>query len=98
MLLHTRLTFRKLLPHLRCHHDPLGPYVDATGMATAFCYGVVVPGCLIYLYVRQHVVLLPGQETVALAADHGDLEVCLVQTRSSSPATCRRMAQHFDIF
>ncbi|CAJ1391037.1 unnamed protein product [Effrenium voratum] len=84
-LLPTELTFRKSLPHLRCHHDPLGPYVDATGMATAFCYGVVVPGCLIYLYVRQHVVLLPGQETVALAADHRDLEVCLVQTRSSSP-------------
>ena len=49
-------------------------------MAAAFCYCVVVPGCLIYLYVRQHLVLLPGKEVVALAAEHGDLEVWLVQT------------------
>ncbi|CAJ1336435.1 unnamed protein product [Effrenium voratum] len=84
-LLPKELTFRKSLPHLRCHDDPLGPYVDATGMATAFCYGVVVPGCLVYLYAKQHLVLLPGKSTVACAADHGDLEVWLVQTRGSSP-------------
>ncbi|CAJ1348906.1 unnamed protein product, partial [Effrenium voratum] len=41
-----------------------------------------------YLYVRQHLVLLPGKEVVALAAEHGDLEVWLVQTKSSSPVTC----------
>ncbi|CAJ1336434.1 unnamed protein product [Effrenium voratum] len=79
------LTFRKSLPHLRCHDDPLGPYVDATGMVTAFCYGVVVPGCLLYLYAKQHLLLLPGKAIVALATDHGDLEVWLVQTTSSSP-------------
>ncbi|CAJ1391040.1 unnamed protein product [Effrenium voratum] len=84
-LLPEEFAFRKWLPQLRCHNDPLGPYVYATGMAAAFCYCVVVPGCLIYLYVRQHLVLLPGKEVVALAAEHGDLEVWLVQTKSSSP-------------
>ncbi|CAJ1449552.1 unnamed protein product, partial [Effrenium voratum] len=84
-LLPKELTFRKSLPHLRCHDDPLGPYVDATGMVAAFCYGVVVPGCLLYLYAKQHLLLLPGKATVAWAADHADLEVWLVQTTSSSP-------------
>ena len=57
-------------------------------MVAAFCYGVVVPGCLLYLYAKQHLLLLPGKATVAWAADHADLEVWLVQTTSSSPVTC----------
>ena len=64
-------------------------------MTTAFCYGIVVPGCLIYLYAKQHVVLLPGKETVSLAADHGDLEVWLVKAKSSSPVTCWHVAQNY---
>ena len=44
--------FRKYLPNLGC--EPV-PDVDAVAYGTAFCYGVVIPTCLLYLYVKQQV-------------------------------------------
>ena len=44
--------FRKYLPNVGCETilD-----VDAVAYGTAFCYGVVIPTCLLYLYVKQQV-------------------------------------------
>ena len=44
--------FRKYLPNLGCETVP---DVDAVAYGTAFCYGVVIPACLLYLYVKQQV-------------------------------------------
>ena len=44
--------FRKYLPNVGCETVP---DVDAVAYGTAFCYGVVIPTCLLYLYVKQQV-------------------------------------------
>ena len=44
--------FRKYLPNLGCETVP---DVDAVAYGTAFCYGVLIPTCLLYLYVKQQV-------------------------------------------
>ena len=44
--------FRKYLPNLGCETVP---DVDAVAYGTAFCYGFVIPTCLLYLYAKQQV-------------------------------------------
>jgi len=44
--------FRKYLPNVGCEAVP---DVDAVAYGAAFCYGVVIPTCLLYLYVKQQV-------------------------------------------
>ena len=44
--------FRKYLPNLGCETVP---DVDAVAYGTAFCYGFVIPICLLYLYAKQQV-------------------------------------------
>ena len=47
-------------------------YLDAVGYSSIVFYGVVVPLCLAYLYARQHLALLPGKTTTAVALRDGD--------------------------
>ncbi|CAK9047892.1 unnamed protein product [Durusdinium trenchii] len=75
--------FRKNLPHLKCDPDSWH-YVDAIGFGAGFCYGVVIPCCLAYLYAKQHLALRPAKLTIAQAADQRDLEVWLVDSKGSS--------------
>ena len=82
-----RLAFRKWLPHLFCHDESL-QFVDVVGYASAVCYGLVIPFCLVYLYAKQHALLRPGRATVAAAVHQEALEVRLVELKGSSWATC----------
>eukprot|EP00438_Fugacium_kawagutii_P021529 Skav233414 [mRNA] locus=scaffold892:179264:181696:+ [translate_table: standard] len=63
--------FRKAVPHLLCD-DSSWTSLDAMGYTSIAFYGIVVPLCLAYLYARQHLALLPGKTTVALAVETGD--------------------------
>ena len=76
-----RLNFRKWLPHMLCH-DSL--QVEVIGSFCAICYGLVIPCCFVYLYFKQHQVLRPGGSTVAASIGHENLEVRLVELRSSA--------------
>ncbi|CAK9090057.1 unnamed protein product [Durusdinium trenchii] len=78
--------FRKWLPHLRCH-DPSLSLVDTMGYVSAFCYGVLVPCALAYLYARQHLALLPGKMMMAPSVKDGNdgaLEIRLAELSSCS--------------
>lgn len=60
--------FRKRMPYLWCFRQPeteLKRYVDAVGYFCRFCYGIIIPSCLLYLYVRQQVLLQPSRTVLA---------------------------------
>ncbi|CAJ1436811.1 unnamed protein product, partial [Effrenium voratum] len=60
--------FRKALPQLSClDTSPLSRWVDAVGYSTAVVYGFVIPCLLLYLFLRQHLLLKVCKTSVALA-------------------------------
>eukprot|EP00435_Cladocopium_sp_Y103_P042205 s268_g11.t1 len=60
------VAFRKSMPYVGCHEtSQLKTAVDVVGFSCAFCYAVLIPSCLLYLYARQHVVLGSSRLTVA---------------------------------
>lgn len=54
------------MPYIRCHEpSELKTAVDLVGFSCAFCYAVLIPTALLYLYARQHVILGSSRTTVA---------------------------------
>ena len=51
--------------------------VDILAFSSAFCYAIVIPCCLLYLYGRQHVLLQKSRTTMARATGRGSLKVCV---------------------
>lgn len=68
--------FRRSLPYIFCHEESeLNTFVDVMGYSTAFCYGALIPFCLLYLYGRQHVVMRSSRTSVATCTGQGNLKV-----------------------
>lgn len=64
------------------------------GYVSAFCYGVLVPCALAYLYARQHLALLPGKMMMAPSVKDGNdgaLEIRLAELSSCSWATSKHV-------
>jgi len=75
-ILPQRFMFRKVMPYINCHEETkLKHSVDILAFSSAFCYGILIPGCLLYLYARQHVLLQKSRTTVARATGRGSLKV-----------------------
>lgn len=74
--------FRKSLPHIECQNSsPVKTLVDVVAYVGAFCYGVVIPLSLLYVYARQHMILKSSRMTVACASHGDNLKVYLYKLR-----------------
>lgn len=90
----TSFEFRKSMPYISCHEtSPLKTSVDVVGFSSAFCYAVVIPCCLLYLYARQHIILGSSRTIVATChvADQSNLKVYLHEVRKSSNGSVSKM-------
>ncbi|CAE7702076.1 inlA [Symbiodinium microadriaticum] len=66
--------FRVALPLVKC--DAWGgeaAWADGVGMTCAVMYGLVIPGLLLYLILKQHRALEPSRRFAGAAEDEGDL-------------------------
>lgn len=82
------------MPYISCHEtSPLKTSVDVVGFSSAFCYAVVIPCCLLYLYARQHIILGSSRTIVATChvADQSNLKVYLHEVRKSSNGSVSKM-------
>ncbi|CAJ1361648.1 unnamed protein product [Effrenium voratum] len=60
--------FLQKLPSISCSDNSgMARWVHATGCGTALFYVVIIPAALLYLFVRQHVVLKPSKTVTAVA-------------------------------
>lgn len=74
------------MPSIFCNEKSMwNSFVYVVGYFTAFCYGVVIPSCLFYVFSRQYLVLQNSQMTGSAAAHLlGDLRICLYEIRGKS--------------
>jgi len=76
-LLPKDFAYRKLIPDIFCQEDSQLKYrVDTLAFGSAFCYGILIPCCLLYLYGKQHMVLEVNRTRTANAEYQGDLSLC----------------------
>eukprot|EP00434_Breviolum_minutum_P028219 symbB.v1.2.024965.t1/scaffold2399.1/size80101/1 len=70
--------YRKLMPDIFCHQESQLKYrVDTLAFGCAFCYGILIPCCLLYLYGKQHMVLEVNRTRTVNAGYQGDLHLWL---------------------
>jgi len=85
--------FRRSLPYIFCHEESeLNTFVDVMGYSTAFCYGALIPFCLLYLYGRQHVVMRSSRTSVATCTGQGNLKVCLSEVWENEQSSEKDLA------
>ena len=74
--------FRKSLPYIECQSSsPVKTLVDVVAYVGAFCYGIVIPLSLLYVYARQHMILKSSRMTMACASHGDNLKVYLSKLR-----------------
>jgi len=79
--------FRKSLPYIECQNSsPVKTLVDVVAYVGTFCYGMVIPLSLLYLYARQHMILKSSRMTVACASQGDNLKVYLYKLRECALA------------
>jgi len=90
-------TFRQVMPSIFCNEKSMwNSFVYVVGYFTAFCYGVVIPSCLFYVFSRQYLVLQNSQMTGSAAAHLlGDLRICLYEIRGKSTEKVSRKDENF---
>ncbi|CAE7718680.1 SIK1 [Symbiodinium sp. CCMP2456] len=76
--------FRALLPHKLCaESDGEAAWADRVGFACAVAYGILIPGFLLSLILKQHLVLAPSRRFVFFSEPEG--EKTLVGVRVLKP-------------
>ena len=68
-------SFQFVFPSCAQQETKLKHSVDILAFFTAFCYAIIIPCCLLYLYGKQHVFLQKSRTTVAIAVGHSTLKV-----------------------
>eukprot|EP00434_Breviolum_minutum_P040609 symbB.v1.2.036088.t1/scaffold5017.1/size46094/3 len=72
------------MPNVFCNQESqLKTYADVVGFSSVFCYAIVIPLCLLYLYGKQHLVLRASRTTVVTAFQKGHLTLCLYEVLGS---------------
>ena len=76
--------FRTSMPHILCEEKSTSKsIVDLVGYSAGLVYAVVIPLCLLYLYLRQRAVLLASVRTTSTATgDDTELRVRVHEVRS----------------
>ena len=54
----------RVWPSVNKEESQLKTYADVVGFSSVFCYAIVIPLCLLYLYGKQHIVLRASRTTV----------------------------------
>ena len=62
-------------PSVNKEESQLKTYADVVGFSSVFCYAIVIPLCLLYLYGKQHIVLRASRTTV-VAWQHIQQKFC----------------------
>eukprot|EP00434_Breviolum_minutum_P029499 symbB.v1.2.026084.t2/scaffold2508.1/size77433/4 len=79
-----QFVFRTLMPNVFCNQESqLKTYADVVGFSSVFCYAIVIPLCLLYLYGKQHIVLRASRTTSVAAFQMGHLTLCLNEVLGS---------------
>jgi len=79
-----QFVFRTLMPNVFCNQESqLKTYANVVGFSSVFCYAIVIPLCLLYLYGKQHIVLRASRTTVVTAFQKGHLTLCLNEVLGS---------------
>ena len=68
-----------VLPSFNQEESQLKTYADVVGFSSVFCYAIVIPLCLLYLYGKQHVVLRASR-TTTVAWQHIQQKFCTTIT------------------
>lgn len=87
--------FRISMPYILCEEkSALKSVVDLVGCSAGFVYAVLIPLCLLYLYLRQRAVLLASVRTIGAATgSDAELRVRVHEVRSQKVADLpRRLA------
>ena len=64
-----------VLPSVNQEESQLKTYADVVGFSSVFCYAIVIPLCLLYLYGKQHIVLRASR-TTSVAWPHIQQKFC----------------------
>ena len=59
-----KICFWLVWPSVNKEESQLKTYADVVGFSSVFCYAIVIPLCLLYLYGKQHIVLRASRTTV----------------------------------
>jgi len=79
-----QFVFRTLMPNVFCNQESqLKTFADVVGFSSVFCYAIVIPLCLLYLYGKQHIVLRTSRTTTVTAFQKGHLTLCLYEVLGS---------------
>ena len=89
----TEICFWRVWPSVTKEESQLKTYADVVGFSSVFCYAIVIPLCLLYLYGKQHIALRASRTTV-VAWQHIQQKFCtrkiFVLVNFDLNTSCRR--------